>query len=53
MAALLYLPRLFAYHSEEQNNSKIIKILFNGKKTIKNYYDSAMISTWIFGFLFI
>ena len=50
MAGLLYLPRLFVYHSEERFNSKIYKkFLLMEKKLLKFIMNPAMISTWIFG----
>ena len=42
MAGLLYLPRLYAYHCEEKNNSKTYKkFCLMEKKTFKIHYDSC------------
>ena len=53
MAGLLYLPRIFVYHSE--NNNEIISNIF---KTIERklfYYimTPAMVLSWLFGLLLI
>ena len=54
MAGLLYLPRIFVYHSEniDQNNvSEIFKIM---ERRLFNYIMMpAMILTWIFGIFLI
>ncbi|MBF96114.1 MAG: TIGR00701 family protein [Pelagibacterales bacterium] len=50
MAGLLYLPRLFVYHSEENFNTKIYKkFSLMEKRLLKLIMNPAMISTWIFG----
>ncbi len=50
MAGLLYLPRLFVYHSEESFNSEIYKkFLLMEKRLLIFIMNPAMISTWIFG----
>ena len=50
MAGLLYLPRIFVYHSEnndKQNTSEIFKTM---EKKLFNYIMMpAMILTWLFG----
>ena len=50
MAGLLYLPRIFVYHSENiknQNTSDVFKIM---EKKLFNYIMTpAMILTWLFG----
>ena len=52
MAGLLYLPRLFVYHSEETENKKIYKkFLIMEYRLLKFIMNPAMISTWIFGLL--
>ncbi len=52
MAGLLYLPRIFVYHSENiknQNTSDVFKIM---EKKLFNYIMTpAMILTWLFGLL--
>ena len=49
MAGLLYLPRIFVYHSE--NNSEIITNVFKTMERKLFYYimTPAMILSWIFG----
>ena len=51
MAGLLYLPRIFVYHSEAEHESqkKIFKIM---ERKLYNYIMMpAMILSWLFGFL--
>ncbi len=53
MAGLLYLPRIFVYHSEavEQSQKKIFKIM---EKRLYNYIMMpAMMLSWLFGILLI
>ncbi len=53
MAGLLYLPRIFVYHSEADHESqkKIFKIM---ERKLYNYIMMpAMIISWIFGILLI
>ena len=53
MAGLLYLPRIFVYHSEAKHNSQkeIFKIM---EKKLYNYIMMpAMILSWLFGILLI
>jgi protoporphyrinogen IX oxidase len=50
MAGLLYLPRLFVYHSESQPHSiqsETFKIM--ERRLLKAIMNPAMIITWIFG----
>ena len=50
MAGLLYLPRLYAYHCEEKNNSKTYKkFCLMEKRLLKFIMTPAMVATWIFG----
>ena len=54
MAGLLYLPRIFVYHSENMN----VKVICNVFKTMerKLYYyimTPAMVLSWFFGFVLI
>ncbi len=50
MAALLYLPRLFAYHCEEKYNSKTYKkFCLMEKRLLKFIMTPAMIAAWISG----
>ena len=57
MAGLLYLPRIFVYHSEavQNNKSEDLKSTFKvmGKKLFVYIMNPAMIVTWIFGLLLI
>ena len=53
MAGLLYLPRIFVYHSEAEHESqrKVFKIM---EKKLYNYIMMpAMLLSWIFGVLLI
>jgi len=53
MAGLLYLPRIFVYHSEADHESqkKVFKIM---ERKLYNYIMMpAMMLSWIFGFLLI
>ena len=54
MAGLLYLPRIFVYHSENKKNNEpgeTFKIM--EKKLYFYIMNPAMIVSWIFGFLLI
>ena len=53
MAGLLYLPRLFVYHSE--NNNEIISSVFKTMEKKLFYYimTPAMVLSWIFGLVLI
>ena len=53
MAGLLYLPRIFVYHSE--NNNEIIMNVFKTMERKLFFYIMmpAMILSWIFGFILI
>jgi len=53
MAGLLYLPRIFVYHSE--NDNEIIKGVFKTMERKLFYYimTPAMILSWLFGLLLI
>ena len=54
MAGLLYLPRIFVYHSENiknMNSSNIFKIM--EKKLFYYIMAPAMILSWIFGLILI
>ena len=53
MAGLLYLPRIFVYHSE--NNNEIITTVFKTMEKKLFYYimTPAMILSWLFGLLLI
>ena len=53
MAGLLYLPRIFVYHSE--NNNEIISNVFKTMERKLFYYimTPAMILSWIFGIILV
>ena len=54
MAGLLYLPRIFVYHSENiknMNSSNIFKIM--EKKLFYYIMTPAMILSWLFGLILI
>ena len=54
MAGLLYLPRIFVYHSENINEKKTSEIFKIMERRLFNYIMMpAMILTWVFGFLLI
>ncbi len=54
MVGLLYLPRIFVYHSEnveDQNISKVFKVM--EKKLFYYIMMPAIILSWLFGLLLI
>tara|TARA_Y100000741_G_C17938370_1_gene430705 strand:+ start:134 stop:565 length:432 start_codon:yes stop_codon:yes gene_type:complete len=53
MAGLLYLPRIFVYHSE--NNNEIISSVFKTMERKLFYYimTPAMVLSWLFGLILI
>ena len=53
MAGLLYLPRIFVYHSE--NNNEIITNVFKTMERKLFYYimTPAMVLSWLFGLILI
>ena len=57
MAGLLYLPRIFVYHSESIKNKKSEDLALTFKIMEKRLFiyimNPAMIVSWIFGFLLI
>ena len=54
MAGLLYLPRIFVYHSETINNDEKKNTFKTMEKKLYNYIMMpAMILSWIFGLLLI
>jgi putative membrane protein len=54
MAGLLYLPRIFVYHSENMNREEICTVFKTMERKLYNYIMMpAMILTWIFGFILI
>ena len=53
-AALLYLPRLFVYHSDLQAGSEASELLKVMEYRLGRYIMSpAMIASWVFGLLLI
>ena len=54
MAGLLYLPRIFVYHSEKKNHQNTSEIFKTMEKKLFNYIMMpAMILTWLFGLLLV
>jgi len=57
MAGLLYLPRIFVYHSEAVENNKSEDLMFTFKIMERRIFiyimNPAMIASWIFGVLLI
>ena len=54
MAGLLYLPRIFVYHTENIDQKKTSEIFKVMERRLFNYImNPAMISTWIFGVLLV
>jgi putative membrane protein len=54
MAGLLYLPRIFVYHSENMNREEICTVFKTMERKLYNYIMTpAMILTWIFGLILI
>ena len=52
MAGLLYLPRIFVYHTENIQNKKISKIFKTMERKLFFYIMTpAMVLSWIFGIL--
>ena len=50
MAGLLYLPRIFVYHSENKNEEKVCEVFKTMEFKLYNYIMMpAMILSWIFG----
>ena len=53
MAGLLYLPRIFVYHSEAKHDSQRETFKVMEKKLYNFIMIPAMILSWLFGFLLI
>ena len=54
MAGLLYLPRIFVYHAENNSESKIAEIFKTMERKLYFYIMTpAMILSWFFGLLLI
>ena len=54
MAGLLYLPRIFVYHSEKKDHQNTSEFFKTMEKKLFNYIMMpAMILTWVFGLLLV
>ena len=54
MAGLLYLPRIFVYHTENQTNKNISDVFKTMERKLYFYIMTpAMIVSWIFGLLLV
>ena len=54
MAGLLYLPRIFVYHSENMNREEICTVFKTMERKLYNYIMTpAMILSWQFGLILI
>ena len=52
MAGMLYLPRIFVYHSNKNNSKEMNEAFVTMEyKLLKYIMNPAMIATWIFGIL--
>ena len=54
MAGLLYLPRIFVYHSENMNREEVCTVFKTMERKLYNYIMMpAMILSWLFGLILI
>ena len=54
MAGLLYLPRIFVYHSENMNTKEVCTVFKTMERKLFNYIMTpAMVLSWLFGFVLI
>ena len=54
MAGLLYLPRIFVYHSENMDREEICTVFKTMERKLYNFIMMpAMILTWLFGLILI
>jgi len=54
MAGLLYLPRIFVYHSENMKTKEICLVFKTMERKLFNYIMMpAMILSWLFGLILI
>jgi putative membrane protein len=54
MAGLLYLPRIFVYHSENMNREEICTVFKTMERKLYSYIMTpAMILSWFFGLILI
>ena len=54
MAGMLYLPRLFVYHSNKNNSKEMNEIFILMERRLFNYImRPAMVATWVFGLILV
>ena len=54
MAGLLYLPRIFVYHSENMNREEICTVFKTMERKLYNYIMTpAMFLSWLFGLILV
>ena len=54
MAGLLYLPRIFVYHSENMKTNEVCMVFKTMERKLFNYIMTpAMILSWLFGLVLI
>ena len=54
MAGMLYLPRLFVYHSNKKNTKEMNETFILMEKRLFNYImRPAMVATWVFGLILV
>ena len=54
MAGLLYLPRIFVYHSENMNTKEVCTVFKTMERKLFNYIMTpAMVLSWLFGLILI
>ena len=54
MAGLLYLPRIFVYHSENMNREEVCTVFKTMERKLYSYIMTpAMILSWLFGLILI
>jgi len=54
MAGLLYLPRIFVYHSENMNREEVCTVFKTMERKLYNYIMMpAMILSWLFGLILV
>ena len=54
MAGLLYLPRIFVYHSENMNREEVCTVFKTMERKLYSYIMTpAMILSWLFGLILV
>jgi len=54
MAGLLYLPRIFVYHSENMKNKEVCAVFKIMERKLFNFIMTpALVSSWLFGLILI